>query len=79
MADIELTCPHCGEPILIQKLNCGVFRHGVFKKTYKQINPHASKPTCEKYVRKQLIYGCGKPFQVTLKDNVFAVDKCGYE
>ena len=24
-----VVCPHCKESILIEKLNCGIFRHGV--------------------------------------------------
>jgi len=26
-------CPHCNEPILIEKLNCCIFRHGIMKDT----------------------------------------------
>ena len=38
-----IPCPHCQEFIIIEQLNCGIFRHGVLKKSGKQINPHASK------------------------------------
>ena len=24
-----LLCPHCQEYIIIEKINCGIFRHGV--------------------------------------------------
>ena len=24
-----LTCPNCNEPFIMEKLNCGIFRHGV--------------------------------------------------
>jgi hypothetical protein len=38
-----LTCPHCNGFIIINKINCGIFRHVVLKKNGKQINPHATK------------------------------------
>lgn len=44
---INIKCPHCGEPVLIEKVNCGIFRHGVYKKTGKQINSHLEKAKCE--------------------------------
>lgn len=30
-----LECPHCGDYVLIEKLNCGIFRHGTIKKNWK--------------------------------------------
>jgi hypothetical protein len=35
----------------------------------KQINPHAPKDLCDFYVKKDLILGCGKPFQVIKNEN----------
>lgn len=64
-----IECPHCKEPILIEKLNCCIFRHGIFKGNSTQIDPHASKSLCDYYVEKQLIFGCGKPFKVILNKN----------
>ena len=57
-------CPHCNFPIIIEKLNCRIFRHGVLKTTLQQINPHLSKIECDGLVEKDLIYGCGNPFQI---------------
>ena len=34
-----VVCPHCKESILIEKLNCGIFRHGVSKATGQQMAP----------------------------------------
>ena len=68
-----ITCPHCNEFILIEELNCRIFRHGVFKNTNQQISPHASKEECDAYIVQDLIYGCGKPFKITDK-----VEKCDY-
>ena len=33
-----VVCPNYGEPVLISKLKCGIFRHGVVIKTKKQIS-----------------------------------------
>jgi hypothetical protein len=71
--DIIVKCPHCEEEILIQELNCCIFRHGVLKNG-TQIDPHASKELCEHYINNNLIYGCGKPF--IIKDNT--AFKCDY-
>jgi hypothetical protein len=61
-------CPHCLEDVIIQKVNCGVFCHGVYKDTGKQVSAHASQKTLKKLIKKNLIYGCGKTF--TLDKNL---------
>jgi hypothetical protein len=63
-----ITCPHCKEPVLIEKLNCGIFRHGQYKTTGKQVGPHSSKEKCDNLIRTNAIYGCGKPFQIKKTD-----------
>ena len=68
-------CPHCEQFIFVEELNCRIFRHGVYKETNLQINPHLAKERCDELVALSLIYGCGKPFRVDA-DNV-AVE-CGY-
>lgn len=73
-----LMCPHCNEFIIISQLNCGIFRHGVFKNSGKQVNPHASKTECDEYANQGLIYGCGKPFRITLVNNAFELTCCDY-
>lgn len=72
---ITIICPNCNELVLIEKINCGIFRHGVYKKTGKQINQHLQKDTCEKLITKDLIYGCGKPFRIINNNEVV---KCDY-
>jgi hypothetical protein len=57
-----LKCPHCDIDIIIVEVNCGVFRHGVTKSKFIQINPHLSQAECEELVKDDKIYGCGKPF-----------------
>jgi hypothetical protein len=71
-------CPHCEDDIIIEKLNCRIFRHGIFKKNGKQIPPHSKKEICDLLVEKDLIYGCGKPFKVILQDNVYTPIICDY-
>ena len=62
-----INCPHCNDFIIIEKIACNVFRHGILKSSLKQINPHSPKKICDLYVKNNLIYGCGKPF--TIKNN----------
>jgi hypothetical protein len=63
---IFFECVHCdGEiAIKISELNCRIFRHGIYKKTYEQINPHMKKKECDRLFNQKLIYGCGKPFRI---------------
>ena len=71
MTYIIVDCPHCSDKILIYKndLNCRIFRHGVYKKSLKQMNPHEKKEICDKLKNSNLIYGCGKPFKIIIKIN----------
>lgn len=71
-------CPHCNSYIYIEKINCGIFRHGVFIKNNKQIDPHSSKKICDSYINDNLIYGCGKPFQIIKIRDKYKIIKCGY-
>jgi len=71
-------CPHCKEIVLLEKLNCCIFRHGVFKQNEKQMNPHAPKEECDRYVKEEKIYGCGKPFRVIKIGNEFKTHICEY-
>jgi len=73
-----LTCPHCKDYIIIRKINCGIFRHGVLKKNGKQIDPHAPKDMCDYYVRENKIYGCGKPFRIICINNKYETEICDY-
>ena len=73
-----VTCPHCEEYIEIIQINCAIFRHGIFKNTGQQIDPHASKQLCEKYIQTNAIYGCGKPFKVNIRENILVTEICDY-
>ena len=71
-------CPHCKDYILIEKINCAIFRHATFKTNGKQIDPHTSKEMCDKYIKKNLIYGCGKPFKLVTINDKFDTEICDY-
>jgi hypothetical protein len=74
-------CPHCGESILLyhHELNCKIYRHGVFKNTSQQMNPHSSKEECDYYIKHDMIYGCGKPFKIEFTENDdISLVKCDY-
>lgn len=62
--DIVVTCPHCNEPVLIEQLNCRIFRHGQFKSDFKQVNPHLSKDACLRLLEEDKVNGCMGPFKV---------------
>lgn len=73
-----LQCPHCHEYVIIEEINCGIFRHGFFKTNNEQINPHAQKDECDNYIIFNLIYGCGKPFKIIFIDNKYNIEICDY-
>ena len=78
MKEFEVQCPHCNEFIIIEQINCAIFRHGIIKNNLQQINPHLSKPNCDFLVDNNLIYGCGKPFKIQLINNIWIATSCDY-
>ena len=82
--NIIVECPHCKCPVLIEQLNCCIFRHASLKTTGKQIEPHANKILCDYYIQNDLVFGCCKPFQViantasTNNDDTYIAIKCDY-
>ena len=79
MEAMIVICPHCQEYIVIETLNCGIFRHGVLILTGQQVPPHAQKSECDRLVREKAIYGCGNPFRVHLKaPGVYEAIQCDY-
>ncbi len=75
-----LECPHCKDQVFIQQkeINCGIFRHGVYKQNNQQMNPHAPKEECDKAKDEDLIWGCGKPFRVYVRNNEYFIEICDY-
>ena len=71
-------CPSCETPVLIEQMNCAIFRHGIFKQYATQIPPHSSQVDCDAFVKNGLIYGCGKPFTIVIVDGLPVAEHCGY-
>ena len=78
MSSVIVDCPNCGQSVIITKLNCKIFRHAILKDTGKQINPHTGKNQCEKLLKKNKIYGCGKPFKINVVDGTYIPEVCDY-
>ena len=74
------SCPHCKQTISVEddQLNCRIFRCGIYKTSFEQINPHLDKKSCDFLKSQDLIYGCGKPFQLFGQKPNFIVEKCDY-
>ncbi len=78
MEEPIVICPHCKNFVLIKKINCAIFRHGILKKNGKQIDPHSSKDLCDYYIENDLIYGCGKPFRIINNGGKLETEFCDY-
>jgi len=78
---LSFKCPHCDLPIDVVKtdLNCCIFRHGIYKNTFKQVDPHLNKAMCDKLVENKMVIGCCKPFEIVNKNNKYFVQKCDYK
>jgi len=78
--EIFYECPHCGGEIVTntKDIACGIFRHGAAKKTGAQIDPHSSKQICDALSFQNELYGCGKPYQLTLDAGKYFVSECDY-
>lgn len=76
--NIYIICPHCDCIVEIESVNCGIFRHGIYKSSYKQIDAHMPKELCEKIIIEKLIYGCGKPFRIIFNNEKYNAIPCDY-
>jgi hypothetical protein len=54
------------QSIYIEELNCKIFRCGIYKNNFEQIDPHLNKEECDRLYNNGLIYGCSKPFMVNI-------------
>ena len=70
-------CPHCNDYVEILDINCGIFRHAVYK-TGEQVPPHLSKDKCEELLKTNKIFGCCGPFQICKENDVWVVKICDY-
>ncbi len=59
-----VNCPNCNQYIIIEQLNCCIFRCGVFKYNGIQIPPHLGQIQCNNLIEQRLIYGCASPFRI---------------
>lgn len=73
-----IRCPHCQDEIVIEQVNCAIFRHGVFKDSLEQIPPHSRKEDCDEFVTNDKIYGCGKPFKLFFENEEYIPRACDY-
>ena len=73
-------CPHCGlnQFESSREINCGIFRHAVYKTNMSQIDPHASKLTCDTLKEQDKVYGCAKPYEMVNDGTSWSVRECGY-
>ena len=82
LTNLIVVCPHCNEYIIIEQLNCKIFRHGILKVNLKQIDPHSSKDLCKSFINNKLIYGCGLPFKIveSMVENkkIYTTEVCEY-
>lgn len=67
--EFVVNCPHCNSPIIIVSVNCGIFRHGQFKLNGEQVPPHSSRDVCDMLIEKDLVYGCCKPFKISVNSD----------
>jgi hypothetical protein len=77
--NIYLNCPTCGIQIYIEEINCGIFKCGILKSNFNQINPHMSKAECMNLVKNNLIYGCGSSFKIINNNNKYYLELCSYD
>ena len=73
-----VTCPHCFNSVEILEINCAIFRHAIYKDTFKQIDPHLSKERCDYLIKTEQVFGCGKPFKLIKGENSFKTVICDY-
>ncbi len=78
--DLEFECPHCSNTLIVNThdINCGIFRHAVFKNNMQPINPHETESNCNQFVKDDLIYGCAKPFKIIKENDKYTIEICEY-
>jgi len=77
---IIIECPHCSQMCEVVELNCRIFRCGIYKNNFQQIPPHLPEKDCNELKTKDLIFGCGKPFQAVddVSNNTIVCIICDY-
>lgn len=75
LIEMIVMCPHCMHYIWIEQINCGIFRHAIYKVNGEPINPHASEEECNRLIEKGLVWGCAMPFRLNALNQA---EICGY-
>lgn len=77
---IYVPCPHCRAMIEVKhnEINCKIFRHGIYKSSNKQIDPHLCESECKRLVSENAIHGCGKPFRLIKSHQIYEAIVCDY-
>ena len=73
-----VNCPNCDIMIEIVELNCRIFRCGIYKNNYIQIPPHSTREECDRLIKNNEIYGCGKPFRILQTNTKYIIETCDY-
>ena len=79
--ELIVKCPHCKADVIIEEINCSIFRHGIYKHNLQQIDPHLNKIKCDDLINNNEIYGCGKPFRIkniNTSTNEWISEVCDY-
>jgi len=76
--DIVVRCPNCDDIVLIEQVNCAIFRHAYYKNIYQQIPPHMSKEDIDKLRDGDHLIGCAQPFRLVKVDDFYIAVKCDY-
>ncbi len=78
--ELNFECPNCGGGVVVNEseINCGIFRHAVYKLDNQQIPPHLSKNECEILIMSDKINGCGMPYEIVKINNKWYVRICDY-
>lgn len=74
-------CPHCQGTVFVLKheVNCQIFRHATFKSTGEPVHPHATQEELNMLLLTDQVYGCGGPFRLIQKDNMWSfATTCDY-
>jgi hypothetical protein len=62
-----------------KELNCKIIRHGVFKNSLDQVNPHLPKIECDRLVSENLVLGCCKPAKLIQNEKKeYVAIECDY-
>lgn len=76
-----INCPNCDIMIEIVELNCHIFRCGIYKINYIQIPAHSTREECDRLIKNNEIYGCGKPFRIIPSSSAkprYIIETCDY-